>query len=83
MASESASLRSIISKHHGEMFVIICSCVGPIVSISEEESEVQGRKNACVLAGTMLSSDNVITAGGNHIALQTKQIFILFHGSNE
>ena len=31
----------------------------------------------------MLSSDNVITVAGNHIALQTKQIFILFHGPNE
>ena len=65
------------------MSVIICRCVGPIVSVWEEESEVQGRKNACVLAGTMLSSDNVITVAGNHIALQTKQIFILFHGPNE
>lgn len=69
MASESFHLRSIISKHHDEMFVIICRCVGPVVSISEEESEVQGSKNACVLAGTMLSSDNVITIAGNHIAL--------------
>lgn len=57
--------------------------LGFIASMSEEESEVQGRYNACVLADTMLSFDNVITAGGNHIALQTKHIFILFHGSNE
>lgn len=65
------------------MFVTIWTYLGFIASISAEESEVQGRNNACVLADTLLPSDNVITAGGNHIALQTKQIFILFHGSNE
>lgn len=65
------------------MFMITWTYVGPIVSMSKEESGVRGRKNACVQADTVLSSHNVITVGGNHIALQTKQIFILFHGSNE
>lgn len=48
------------------------------MSIPKEENEVQGRKNACVLVDTMLSSANAITVGGNHIALQTKRFSFYF-----
>lgn len=58
--------------------MIIGRYLGHIVSMSKEESEIQGRKNAHVLADTMLSSANAITVGGNHIALQTKRFSFYF-----
>lgn len=45
--------------------------------------KAKAKRKTCVLTDSMFSFHNIITGDGNHIALQRKQISILFHGPNE